>query len=418
MWFLVSLIVASGLCAAGLYQLYRRRLPAAGRPSAGLVLSLGLILSLGALSTLLGGAIEHKFGLVSALSERLDAPAPSPQTSDAGDNDPGLVRQLARNIPPTPPPKDGSLTEWQSWQNALRSRLLTDIYQNVDLFSAVREVPVRDYRESVDGGLTQIRASIQSSDGTWVPITLLMPMSARPRAAIVVIPGHVRAGESGLDQLTGTRDSYQHSAARRLAEAGFATLAIELRGFGRLGPPGFPEHKVVAYNAILAGTFYKALIIRDIKAATDYLMARPEIDPDRMGIAGASLGGELAVAYAALDTRMKAIAFQSYGGSAGNFKAATGSLAPDACHLIPGSGRWFQEEDVFALLAPRPTLGLRGSNEPFTDPAFFAALERAWAGLGAPGNLELGSTPGGHEFAVGPAIAFFKANLAEVPENL
>ena len=417
MWLLVSLIIASGLCAVGFYKLYRRRDPATGQRSPGLVVSLLLILSLGALSTLLGGAIEHKFGLVSALSELRDTPAPSPQTSDADDNDPGLVRQLARNIPTTSPPQDGSLTAWQSWQDELRNRLLIDVYRNADLFSAGGTVPVRRYRESVDGRLTQIRASIQSSDGTWVPIELLIPRSARRLAAIVVIPGHVRVGESGLDQLTGTKDSYQHSAARRLAEAGFASLAIELRGFGRLGPPRFPEHKAVAYNALLAGTFYKALIIRDIKAATDYLMARPEIDPDRMGIAGASLGGELAVAYAALDPRMKAIAFQSYGGSSGNFKAATGGLAFDPCHLIPGSGRWFQQEDVFALLAPRPTLGLRGSSEPFADPAFSAALESAWAGLGAPGNLELGSTPGGHEFAVGPAIAFFSENLTGKPET-
>ncbi len=417
MWFLVSLIVASGLCAVGLYQLYRRRAPAAGQHSPGLVLSLLLILSLGALSTLLGGAIEHKFGLVSAVSKLADNPAPGPQTSDPDDNDPGLVRQLARNIPTTTPPQDGSLTAWQSWQSDLRNHLLIDVYGNADLFSAVREVPFRDYRESVQGGLTQIRASIQSSDGTWVPIALLIPKSARRLAAIVVIPGHVPAGESGLDQLTGTKDSYQHSAARRLAEAGFATLAIELRGFGRLGPPRFPEHKVVAYNALLAGTFYKALIIRDIKAATDYLISRPEIDSDRMGIAGASLGGELAVAYAGLDTRIKVIAFQSYGGSAGNFKAATGSLAPDPCHLIPGIGRWYQQQDVFGLLAPRPTLGLRGSAEPFADPEFFAGLERAWAGFGAPGSLELGSAPGGHEFAVDPAIVFFNANLAEKPEQ-
>ena len=95
MWLLVSLIIASGLCAVGFYKLYRRRDPATGQRSPGLVVSLLLILSLGALSTLLGGAIEHKFGLVSALSELRDTPAPSPQTSDADDNDPGLVRQLA-----------------------------------------------------------------------------------------------------------------------------------------------------------------------------------------------------------------------------------------------------------------------------------------------------------------------------------
>lgn len=63
---------------------------------------------------------------------------------------------------------------------------------------------------------------------------------------------------------------------------GFATLAVEYRGYGRSG--GEPSEK-----AIIADTlrFY------------DWLAARPEVDPQRIVVHGTSLGGGVAVAVAA-----------------------------------------------------------------------------------------------------------------------
>ena len=231
--------------------------------------------------------------------------------------------------------------------------------------------------------------------------------------AIVVVPGHVRESRSGIAQTAGLTDSYQHSAALELARAGFVTLTFELRGFGQLGTPYRTEHRLVAYNAILAGTFYKAIITKDMKTAVDLLQSLPEVDADRVGITGASYGGELSVNYAALDSRIKAIAFQAYGGHIGGFNGVTGTRSdqPHYCHIIPGANTLMKQQDIFLLLAPRPTLGIRGDQDPFQDTAFPALLQAGWDAYGSPANLELRTEHGGHEYFIAPAIEFFQSNL-------
>ena len=45
------------------------------------------------------------------------------------------------------------------------------------------------------------------------------------------------------------------------------------------------EHRLVAYNAILAGTFYKAVIAQDVRRAVDLLLSRDDVLPDAIGVA-------------------------------------------------------------------------------------------------------------------------------------
>ncbi|HIE82474.1 MAG TPA: hypothetical protein EYQ00_00880, partial [Dehalococcoidia bacterium] len=77
------------------------------------------------------------------------------------------------------------------------------------------------------------------------------------RPSLIVIPGHVRDGESGIEQTAVDRDSYQHASAMELARGGYITLTFELRGFGYLGSPYNQDHRIVAWNALLKGESYK-----------------------------------------------------------------------------------------------------------------------------------------------------------------
>lgn len=387
-----SLAVAWLACRA---QADRRARPACLLVAAGVA---GLAMAAGA-------RVEHEWQVSDrARSLLFPAPEPSPRPASGAGNDPGLLGQLAVASPANP----ASATEpvaWRAGQAEFRARLAN----RFGFRGTPGTTAIGGYREREDGGLLTASFAFRSPDGTWIPGVLQRPRDRAPLGAIVVIPGHVRPGESGLAQLTGGADSYQHRAARALAEAGFLTLALELRGFGTLGPPRHPEHEQVAYNALLAGTFYKALVVADVAAAVDYLLSRPDVSPERLGITGASLGGEIAVAYAALDTRIRAVAFHSYGGSLGPFRGIAGNQGlPHYCHLIPGSGRDFRQEDVFQLLAPRPTQALRGESQPFRNPAFASALGRAWQAGGDAGALEFGNAPGGHEYFVEPAVKFFR----------
>ena len=86
------------------------------------------------------------------------------------------------------------------------------------------------------------------------------------------------------------------SIAESLQQAGFASLALDLRGQGDTG-----------------GTEDWTLAVDDVAAAQDWLAARPEVDPQRRGTVGASIGANLALAHAARDPDVRAVALLSPG---------------------------------------------------------------------------------------------------------
>lgn len=262
-------------------------------------------------------------------------------------------------------------------------------------------------------GMVRKYFELLSDDGMRIPGVLQYPEGAKNLPAILVIPGHTKPGESGLAQLVDEDDSYQHAAATRLAQADFVTIAVELRGFGMLGTPNYPEHKIVAYNQLLKGSTYKALVLGDLIDLLGYLEALEITDPSRIGVAGASLGGELSVALGALETSIKTIAFSSYFGG-GAFKAFGVSLTkqPHYCHLIPNQGSIMRKEDVFKLLAPRASIGIRDVAREKRYSSVVEELKNTWNIYGREDAFEFIEVVGGrHEFYVRETIEFFKDNL-------
>ena len=209
-------------------------------------------------------------------------------------------------------------------------------------------------------------------------------------------------------------ESYQHSVALELAKAGFVTLTIELRGFGLLGKPFNTEHRLVAYNAILGGSFYKAVVIKDIQFALNLLQTLDQVDPDRIGITGVSYGGEVAVTYAALDKRIRAVVFQGFGGLLGpnEGKLVGEEELPHYCHIIPGSANTLFKEDIFFLISPRPLLGVRGMQDFEGDlTGFRNEIKNFYEKMDSSSSFDFLMVPGGHEYFIKPAVSFFKHYL-------
>ncbi len=298
------------------------------------------------------------------------------------------------------------------WQRALRARL-AELFRRPDGPGASPLVLERASLPAPEG-LVRERLQFVAADGMRIPAILQYPSAQRIRPAILVIPGHVPGDDSGLRQLTDAADSYQRAAATALAQRGFVTLTFELRGFGLLGLRQGAEHNAVAHNALLNGSFYKALVIDDASRALGVLRALPQVDRKRIGVTGASLGGELAVNLAALDESIAATAASGYGGNAGLFGGLEGpdTVVVHYCHIIPGAWSFLRREDMTLLLAPRPTLIVRGEHEYQRDDLFATSAAAAWRSLGARERFALEVLPGReHEFFVEQTAAFFQRAL-------
>jgi len=103
---------------------------------------------------------------------------------------------------------------------------------------------------------------------------------------------------------TMTRDEWS-SFIPGLRQAGFAVLAFDLRGHGestrRLTAQGA---KALDYHNFNARDFQDMLL--DLEAAYDWLSAQPGVDKNRVAIAGAGLGANLAVRYGAFNDEIAA----------------------------------------------------------------------------------------------------------------
>jgi len=80
--------------------------------------------------------------------------------------------------------------------------------------------------------------------------------------------------------------------ASYIANLGYGVLSIDFRGYGRSGG--------------LRGRVVPREQVNDFKNSVSYLAQRADLDPQRIGIIGSSLGGSMAVLAAAEDTRIKA----------------------------------------------------------------------------------------------------------------
>ena len=104
---------------------------------------------------------------------------------------------------------------------------------------------------------------------------------------------------------------------------------------------------------------------------------------------------------------------QSFGGAVGIQRGVEGTSQdiPHYCHIIPGHNKYFLQEDIFFLIAPRPLLGVMGELSYSRNVEFSEMIGKAYGALDASSFFRLEIVPGGHEYFVQPAIQFFKSYL-------
>ena len=328
--------------------------------------------------------------------------------------DPARVRPLLERRPHHPFPERSPVAARQ-WKQLLLRELQRAVGWETDHDPGPPPATTISEEVLADGVVRQLLA-FEADDGTRIPAYLCRPAGGRsPRGALLLVPGHGR----GIVGTAGFVDDYQNGAGVALARAGYLTLTAELRGFGRLGPALGLDHRVVAMNALRAGSSYRAVVLADLRRAVSVLLDQRGVAPERVGVAGASLGGEIALMLAVLDERVRAVAVHSVGrplGPVSDGPALHRFGERHGCHVPAATSPFLLLEDWYRLAAPLPLLvvdgdeDLRGLGRGADHVALFdGRLRDAYRLLGAWERVDLRVVDGGHEFFVDPMLDFLAA---------
>jgi dienelactone hydrolase len=196
----------------------------------------------------------------------------------------------------------------------------------------------------------------QSRPDVWVTATAYVPENVQGKLpAVLCVHGHWPWGR---------RDPVVQARCVGLVRLGFFVLAVDAFGAGERAPePGRGTYHGALSGATLwpAGLTLLGCQFYDNRRAVDYLRSRPEVDGDRLGITGASGGGNQTMYAGALDERFRAVVPVC---SVGSYQAYL-RAACCVCEVLPGALRFTEEGDVLGLTAPRALMVVSATQDSF-----------------------------------------------------
>ncbi|NOY82559.1 MAG: prolyl oligopeptidase family serine peptidase [Kiritimatiellaeota bacterium] len=281
------------------------------------------------------------------------------------------------------------------WQNALRSKLFRVLRIN-DPISSESPAQLHPRTLSVDRKNEYVlqEMEIDSTPTRRIKIVFTLPTHMKgPFAAIVVIAGH-----------NGTRYTCYESEdgdlrfANVLAQKGYATISTRIS-----------QHEVYEKGRTLMGER-----LGDLMRCVDFLESREEVDPQRIGCAGRSLGGEMAMWLGAMDERVQATV-------SSGFLTRMDHLEKKHCMCwkFPGLRELVDFSDIYSLIAPRALLCQNGLKEPrsqFTVSVARSALKDIkliYADFGQPDDPVFIAHNQGHVIDLPSLLTFFAAHLGQ-----
>jgi dienelactone hydrolase len=146
-------------------------------------------------------------------------------------------------------------------------------------------------------GLIREKISFAAEPGDRVPAWLLRPDAGGPgarRPAVLCLHQTVAIGKDEPAGLGGNPDLHY---AAELARRGYVAIVPDY--------PGFGEYKIDAYKLGYASATMKA--IWNNQRAVDVLVGRDDVDPERIGVIGHSLGGHNAIFTTLFEPRLRAV---------------------------------------------------------------------------------------------------------------
>lgn len=216
-------------------------------------------------------------------------------------------------------------------------------------------------RETVPkDGYTLISLYYDAEPGDPVPANLLIPNSAtaaQPAPAIAVWHQHNGQWNLGKTEPSGLGGNLMHHTGVALAKAGYVVICPDALCFGervdrtgKLQGGNFERFEFLRY--IVAGKCLAWKHILDMKRAIDLLVSRPEVNAEKLGCYGHSMGSTHTWMVGPWEPRLKCLV--------GNCCLPTYKAIHREHMLhcfpnyVPGIFQYGDTPDIAALIAPRP----------------------------------------------------------------
>src|SRR5262245_29508506 len=205
----------------------------------------------------------------------------------------------------------GEVSRWKAQRSKVKSIVLNSLGE-----MPARPSPAKVRVVSIDKklGWRIERFTFHNGVDSNVPGYIAIPEDGKQRhPAILTMHGH----SSSKENMFGYQPTSQ-DVAELLVKQGYVVIGIdtyfngERKGLGharRLEPMqrgSDQEMSLFKLNLWLGRTLWGRML-RDEQIALDYLASRPEVDPNRIGAQGMSMGSTRAWWLAAIDDRIKAV---------------------------------------------------------------------------------------------------------------
>jgi dienelactone hydrolase len=197
----------------------------------------------------------------------------------------------------------------------------------------------------------------QTLPGMQVPAHLYVPEGLdRSAPAILFYPGHWWADSKA-------RPDFQ-AFCINMARLGFVVLSFDPFGQGERGVSSRDHRRT---EALLIGVAGQGFAEYETRCALEYLLARPEVDPKRIGMTGASGGGFNTWVTVALDDRIAAavpvVGTSEFAEQIHVCRPLDWYHAAEHCHFVPGLIRYANNHELLAMAAPKPILIIAASED-------------------------------------------------------
>ena len=387
------------------------------------------------LSTLAAGAVASARGASAAAEPTAQQPVQG-QGTHLGTLDPFIRSQQVKGEFPLSYLNPG-FRDYRSWKRKARGKLLDLLH-----YAPPRVDPKPELLERVDrGDYIQERVTFNTTPDIRVPAYVLIPKNVKlPAPGIVALHDHGGFYFYGKEKLLDLPDEHPvltdfkrnyyggKSIATELVKQGYVVVVIDMFYWGerrmvldedpedwKERPKTITPQRIAAFNArssgneqlvgrsiYSAGFTWSGVMFWDDIRTVDYLLTRPEVDRNRIGCCGLSVGGFRTIHLAALDDRIKAAA------AVGWMTSFPTQLKNRIVHtigftmLVPGLYRHLDYPDVATLAMPNALLVINGSRDGLFETEgvqrSFDKLNAAYRKAGIPDKVKTSLYDAPHRF--------------------